>query len=72
MPWSCKGRLSRFSIRLWYRTIHNMLIVSELQGKLDDAIELCEKGLVIYKKTLGEDHSDVAATYNNMAILLES
>jgi tetratricopeptide (TPR) repeat protein len=35
-------------------------------------MELYGKALEIYKKTLGEDHSDVADTYNNMAIVLES
>jgi tetratricopeptide (TPR) repeat protein len=35
-------------------------------------MELYGKALEIEKKTLGEDHSSVALTYNNMAFVLES
>jgi hypothetical protein len=41
---------------------HTMADQSQSQGKLD-ATELYGKALEIYMKTLGEDHSMVAATY---------
>jgi hypothetical protein len=36
------------------------------QGKLDKAIELYEKALSIKIKVLGEEHPDVATSYNNL------
>jgi tetratricopeptide (TPR) repeat protein len=36
------------------------------------ALELYRKALEIYKKILGEDHLDVANTYNNIANVMES
>jgi hypothetical protein len=36
------------------------------QGKLDKAIELYEKALRIRIKVLGEEHPDVARSYNNL------
>jgi hypothetical protein len=37
------------------------------QGKLDKAIEFGEKALSIEIKVLGEEHPDVAASYNNLS-----
>jgi hypothetical protein len=48
-------------------TYNNMWFVSLSQGKLEDAMKLHRKALEIKKKTLGEDHSSVAMTHNNMA-----
>ena len=36
------------------------------QGKLDKAIEFGEKALRIRIKVLGEEHPDVAISYNNL------
>ena len=36
------------------------------QGKLDKAIEFGEKALGIQIKVLGEEHPDVASSYNNL------
>ena len=39
------------------------------QGKYDEALAMYEKALSIRLKKLGDDHPDVAMTYNNMAIV---
>ena len=36
-------------------------------GEYNQAKELHEKALIIFKKIFGEDHADVAASYNNLA-----
>ena len=36
-------------------------------GEYNQAKELHEKALIIYKKTFGENHADVATSYNNLA-----
>ena len=40
-------------------------------GEYNQAKELHEKALTIYKKILGEDHADVATSYNNLALVYE-
>ena len=37
------------------------------QGKYEEALAMYEKALSIKLKKLGDDHPDVATTYNNMA-----
>jgi hypothetical protein len=39
------------------------------QGKLDKAIEFGEKALSIQIKVLGEEHPDVASSYNNLGLV---
>ena len=39
------------------------------QGKYDEALAMYEKALSIRLKKLGDDHPDVADTYNNMAVV---
>ena len=39
------------------------------QGKYDEALAMYEKALSIRLKKLGDDHPDVATTYNNMAVV---
>ena len=36
-------------------------------GEYNQAKELLEKALTIREKIFGEDHADVAASYNNLA-----
>ena len=42
------------------------------QGEFNKAKELHEKALVICKKIFGEDHADVATSYNNLALVYDS
>merc|ERR1712023_529940 len=44
-----------------------MANVYDDQGKYDEALAMHEKSLSIRLKKLGDDHPDVASTYNNMA-----
>ena len=38
-------------------------------GQYNQAKELYEKALTICKKIFGEDHADVATSYNNLALV---
>ena len=38
-------------------------------GEYNQAKELHEKALIIYKKIFGEDHAHVATSYNNLALV---
>ena len=38
-------------------------------GEYNQAKERHEKALIIRKKIFGEDHADVAASYNNLALV---
>ena len=38
-------------------------------GEYNQAKELVEKARMIYKKIFGEDHADVATSYNNLALV---
>ena len=38
-------------------------------GEYNQAKELHQKALTIYKKIFGEDHADVATSYNNLALV---
>ena len=49
---------------LLLRTI-TWLHVYDNQGKYEEALAMYEKALSISLKKLGDDHPDVAATYNN-------
>ena len=40
-------------------------------GENNQAKELHEKALTIYKQIFGEDHADVATSYNNLALVYE-
>ena len=40
-------------------------------GEYNEAKELHEKALIIRKKTFGEDHADVATSYNNLALVYQ-
>ena len=40
-------------------------------GEYNQAKELHEKALIIRKKTFGEDHADVATSYNNLALVYQ-
>ena len=42
------------------------------QGRLDEADPLFERSLAIREKVLGPDHSDVAQSLNNQALLLQA
>ena len=39
----------------------------DILGEYNQAKELHEKALIIRKKIFGEDHADVATSYNNLA-----
>ena len=41
-------------------------------GEYNRAKELHEKALIIGKKIFGEDHADVATSYNNLALVYDS
>ena len=41
-------------------------------GEYNQAKELHEKALIIRKKIFGEDHADVATSYNNLASVYNS
>ncbi|CAH3028452.1 unnamed protein product, partial [Porites evermanni] len=41
-------------------------------GEYNQAKELHEKALIIRKKIFGEDHADVATTYNNLALVCDT
>ncbi len=49
-----------------------MGIVLQEQGKLEEAMKMYQKSLEMNKKTLGEEHSSVADTYNKMGVLLHN
>ena len=38
-------------------------------GEYNQAKELVEKARMIYKKIFGEDHADMATSYNNLALV---
>ncbi|WP_073074163.1 CHAT domain-containing protein [Phormidesmis priestleyi] len=42
------------------------------QGKFNEAIPLAEQALSIHKRILGENHPDVAASLNNLALLYQN
>ena len=44
----------------------------ERLGEYNQAKELHEKALIIRKKIFGEDHADVATSYNNLALVYNS
>ena len=41
----------------------------DILGEYNQAKELHEKALTIYKKMFGEDHANVATSYNNLALM---
>ena len=41
-------------------------------GEYNQAKELHEKALMIMKKIFGENHADVATSYNNLALVYNS
>ena len=49
-----------------------MVVMSRKQGRYSDAEPLYQRSLEIRKKSLGEDHPDVAGSLNNLAGLLEA
>ena len=46
-----------------------MASVYDSLGEYNQAKELYEKALTIRKKIFGEDHADVATSYNNLALV---
>ena len=40
-------------------------------GENNQAKELHEKALIIYKQIFGEDHADVARSYDNLALVYQ-
>ena len=44
----------------------------ERLGEYNEAKELHEKALIIRKKIFGEDHADVATSYNNLAVVYDT
>ena len=46
--------------------------MSNRLGEYNQTIELNEKALTIREKIFGEDHADVATTYNNLASVYNS
>ena len=44
----------------------------ESLGEYNQAKELHEKALIIYKTIFGEDHANVARSYNNLALVYDS
>ena len=47
-----------------------MLIRSAIQGKVDQCKSMYEEALAIRRKTLGNEHPDVAMSLNNIGLLL--
>ena len=41
-------------------------------GEYNQAKELLEKALIIRKKIFGEDHADVATSYNKLALVYDN
>lgn len=46
--------------------LHRKATIYQIQNFLDTAIFIYQKAIVIRKKALGDDHPDVAASYNNI------
>ena len=46
-----------------------MGVVYQHLGQYNEAKEYYEKALIIKKKIFGEEHADVAASYNNLGIV---
>ena len=44
----------------------------DILGEYNQAKELQEKALIIRKKIFGEDHADVATSYNGLALVYNS
>ena len=49
-----------------------MALVYDTVGEYNQAKELHEKALIINKTIFGEDHADVAKSYNNLASVYDS
>ena len=47
------------------------ICVASWQGKLEVAIELYKKALIIYKKVHGDEHPYVATAMNNIALVYQ-
>jgi hypothetical protein len=62
--------LCRFRCRFWVRIIYpNVSTVYNEQGQHDKVKEMNEKALQIRVSVLGENHSDVATSYGDMAAI---
>jgi hypothetical protein len=48
-------------------TYGNLAGVLRRLGDLEEALELCQKALVIEEEVYGHDHPEVAITINNLA-----
>ena len=57
---------------LTLRWMNRMPSLFHFQGELDEAEPLYWQSLAIREKALGQDHPDVAASLNNLALLLEN
>eukprot|EP00937_MAST-01D_sp_MAST-1D-sp2_P004805 g4805.t1 len=53
------------------QTQHNMALVLEQQGKLDEALSLAERAHALYADMLGGEHPRAEETLNTMAVVLE-
>ena len=51
---------------------HSLAFFLANQGKYDDAEPLYKRALAIRKETLGPQHPQVAASLNNLALLLQT
>ena len=47
-----------------------MILMREKQGRYNDAEPLYERAVVVFEKSLGSDHPNVATAFNNLAGLL--
>ena len=52
-------------------TLHNMAVVLQKQGRLDEAMAMSKRSLSINEKAYGSEHTSVAITLHNMAIVLQ-
>ena len=51
---------------------HSLAFFLANQGKYDDAEPLIKRALAIREETLGPQHPEVAASLNNLALLLRT
>jgi tetratricopeptide (TPR) repeat protein len=68
----CIQDFSNINEDRWYLTYSLLGIVYDSQGNFTKAIEYHEKSLEIKLKTFGEDHPNVANSYNNIGSLYDS
>ena len=49
--------------------LNNLAFIHKTLGEYDDAIDIYEKALHVYKEAIGEDHASYATTLNNLGLV---